>query len=350
MKQKRTTIYDIAKALNIHATYVSKALNEHSNISQEMIDKVKKKAAELKYRHNSSAANFRASYSKTCGVIVPKINESFFSNAIAGIEEVCAQNGHHLIICQSLESYTKEVEAIETLIRQNVDCIIISLSLETKNSNHLQEVLANGITLIQFDRYDESILSYIVKNDNREAAGRAVKHLLDQRYRRIAYIGGPEHLRIYIERKQGFIDTIREAQISIPYEYTCNISLRREESRKIALELLNGPNPPDAFFTASDFAALGVMQAAKDLNIPVPGKLGIFGFQNEEFTQYLTPTLSTVDQKSMELGALSARLYFSNLQNKEETGTSGNYKTEVVKCSLITNQSSVRSSKDPSQS
>lgn len=336
--KKRTTIYDIAQALDIHPTYVSKALNAHPSINAEMIEKVRQKATEMRYRHNSIAANLRTRQSRIIGVVVPKIDERFFSKAIAGMEEVCTQNDHHLIICQTQESYRKEVEAIETLIRQNVDAIIISLSLETRNSSHLQEALAAGIALVQFDRYDESILSMIVRNDNREAAYRAVRHLFERGYERIAYIGGPDHLKTFMERKQGFIDAIREADSDIPYHFTAGVALEREQAKQIALELLRRPMPPDAFFTASDMAALGVLQAAAELNIAVPDTLGIVGFQYEDFTQFVTPTLSTVNQKSMEMGRMAALAYFESVNNKHAKHKAN--EMQLVRCELVINRSS----------
>ena len=130
MRTKRITIYDLAKELGVSASYVSRALNNHPSISEKVKEKVRKKAAELNYKHNSHAANLRQGSSKTIGVIVPHINQNFFSEAIAGIEEVCFENNHSLIICQSHELFKQECLAIDTLIHQNVDCILISVSAE----------------------------------------------------------------------------------------------------------------------------------------------------------------------------------------------------------------------------
>src|SRR5215211_6297049 len=134
MRQKRVTIYDLARELDMSASYVSKALNNHPSLNEKVKESVRKKALELNYKINSHAANLRQGSSKTIGVIVPHINKSFFSEAIAGIEEVCFQNNHSLIICQSQESYKQECKAIDTLIHQNVDCILISISAETQSA------------------------------------------------------------------------------------------------------------------------------------------------------------------------------------------------------------------------
>jgi LacI family transcriptional regulator len=170
MNTKRVTIYDLAKELGISASYISKALNNHPAISEKIKEVVRKKAVELNYRHNSHAANLRRGSSKTIGVIVPHIDQRFFSDAIAGIEEVCFENNYSLIICQSHESYKQECMAIDTLIHQNVDCILISVSEETQSTAYLETVKKNKIQLIQFDRCIDTLDSYKVLNDNKEAS------------------------------------------------------------------------------------------------------------------------------------------------------------------------------------
>src|SRR3954466_5065060 len=157
MSSKRITIYDLAKELGISASYVSRALNNHPLISEKVKEKIKKKALELNYKHNSHAANLRQGSSKIIGVIVPHINQSFFSDAIAGMEEICFLNNYSLIICQSHESFKQECKAIDTLIHQNVDCILISVSAETKSASHLLAVKKSNISLIQFDRYIDEL-------------------------------------------------------------------------------------------------------------------------------------------------------------------------------------------------
>ncbi|HEY4198796.1 MAG TPA: LacI family DNA-binding transcriptional regulator, partial [Mucilaginibacter sp.] len=151
-KNKRVTIYDIAEQVGVAPSSVSKALNDQPNVSKKIKSLVNAKAKELNYIHNTNAANLRRGSSKTIGVIVPKINTTFFSNAIAGIEEACYENNHNLIICQSDESYIKETKAVDTLIHHNVDCILISLSIETGSNHHLQAISDHHITLVQFDR------------------------------------------------------------------------------------------------------------------------------------------------------------------------------------------------------
>lgn len=340
-KNKRLTIYDLANALGISASYVSRALNDHPTINDKMKMMVKMKAQEMNYRHNSNAANLRKGSSRTIGVVVPKINENFFSNVIAGIEESCFEHKHHLIIFQSEELFEKEVLVVEKLIQLNVDCIIISLSSQTLTFSHLEEVRDNNIELIQFDRTTDKIESHQIINNNEETAFKVVSHLLDQGYSRIAYIGGPEHLSIYKERKSGYLKALKQAGISIPYHFVTDNALTKENGLLIANELLRQKDPPDAIFTATDYVALGVLQAAAVLDIKVPETLGVFGFANEMFAEMVSPGLSSVEQFTHKMGKQAANYYFEQLEANTATRSS----KEMINCELTIRQSSLRKNK-----
>jgi LacI family transcriptional regulator len=315
--RKRATIYDIAKELDISPSYVSKALNGHESVGDAMRQRVREKAEQLNYKHNSHAANLRRGQSRTIGVVVPHINQSFFSDAISGIEEVCFAHNHSLVICQSHESYEKEGKAIETLIHQNVGCILISNAEETASTDHLRQIVKNKIPVIQFDRCLDAFDSFKVINDNRAVSCEAVRSLIREGYRNIAFLGGPALVKAFQERKEGFIAAITEANLSIPYNFIVDNVLTRERGRQAALPLLRLPNRPDAIFTVSDHQSLGVMDAAAELGISIPSELGVFGFADETFAQLVKPALSTIDQHSFELGRKAAELYFERIYGQD---------------------------------
>jgi DNA-binding LacI/PurR family transcriptional regulator len=340
MSNKRVTIYDLARELGVSASYISKALNDYPSISEKVRTKVKRKAVELKYRHNSHAANLRQGSSKTIGVIVPHINQSFFSDAISGIEEACFANNHGLIICQSHESFEQECKAINTLIHQNVDCILISVSAQTKSPTHLRTVQENEIELIQFDRYIDDLDCYKVLNDNEEAAYKVIQNLITEGYRKIGFLGGPMHLTTFKNRKDGYLKAIKENRLVIPYNFIVDDVLEPGKVVDIVTELLSLPDPPDAFLTVSDHQSLTILQVAESLGINVPTQLGIVGFANEAFTQIIKPTLSSVDQKSKELGRQAANLYFESIL--KNTSIVPMNKTEIICSEIIKRQSSGR--------
>jgi LacI family transcriptional regulator len=315
--RKRATIYDLAKELGISPSYVSKALNNHPSVSELIRRRVQQKAEELNYKHNSHAANLRRGQSKTIGVVVPHINQSFFSDAISGIEEICFAHNYSLVICQSHESYDKEGKAIETLIHQNVDCILISNAQETTVPDHLHQIRRNNIPVIQFDRCLDDFDSFKVVNDNRDVSYEAVRTLIREGYRNIAFLGGPERVKTFRDRKDGFIAAIAEAGLPIPYNFIVDNVLTRERARQAALPLLQLAHRPDAIFSVSDYQSLGVMDAAATLNITIPTGLGVFGFADETFSQLVTPSLSTIDQHSIQLGRKAAELYFQRIWQQE---------------------------------
>lgn len=340
MSGKRVTIYDVARELGVSASYVSRALNGHPATSQKVRERVRKKATELNYKLNSHAANLRQGSSRIIGVVVPHINQSFFSEAIAGIEEVCFENNHSLVICQSHESFAMECKAVDTLIHQNVDCILISLSAETRSYAHLENILAHHIELIQFDRCADHVDSYKVFNDDLEASYSATKKLFEQGYQRVAFLGGPQHLTVFKRRKEGYLMALRESGFSIPYDFVADDILDKEQAVKIAAGLLSSPHPPDAFLTVSDHQSLGVLEVARSMGIQVPEQLGIFGFANEAFTPIIRPSLSSIDQKSKVLGKATAGIYFDNILKGNEPTLA---KREVIiKTELICRESSQR--------
>jgi DNA-binding LacI/PurR family transcriptional regulator len=313
MSTKRITIYDLAKELGISVSYISKALNNQKGVSTRVREMVLKKAEELNYKHNTHAANLRRGSSRTLGVIVPHINQRIFSDAISGIERACAENNHNLLICQSHDSWEREKTAIETLIHQNVDCVLISVSIETKSTEVLQQILHHHIHLIQFDRCLDGIESHKVENNDEYAAYSAVKSLIAEGYKRIAFIGGPSHINLYRKRKEGFIKALKEVSLVIPDNFIIEELPDKQLAYHATTELLALPDPPDAFFTIADLQALGVKQAIEEAEKKIPQEIGIFGYANEPFSELIVPSLSSIDQKSEQLGYEAAMVYFETI-------------------------------------
>lgn len=332
-KSNRITIYDIAEQLNIAPSSVSKALNNSPSVSDAVKLLVKNKASELNYRHNSQAASLRNGKSNTIGVIVPKINSAFFSNAISGMEEVCTNHQHQLIICQTEESYIREKQAIGTLIANNVDCIIISQSMETTSSSHLKEIIKQQIPLIQFDRINSTIPCHHVVNDNKAAAYHATRHLINQGYKQIAFLGGSFGMEVYNDRKDGYLQALREHNIMVPYDYVLEHAYTQEKGQEIAKKLLTSAIPPDAFFTSSDHTAVGVIKATTELGLSIPDQVGIVGFANEPFAQMITPSLTTVDQNSRIMGIETANIYFTDLSKSSPSASKPIKKT--IPCTIV---------------
>jgi LacI family repressor for deo operon, udp, cdd, tsx, nupC, and nupG len=336
--KKRITIYDIAAKLNITASSVSRALNNSKNVNEETKNLVLKTAAELNYKRNTLASNLRMGKTKTIGVVVPRININFFSNVISGLEDATYAKGYNLIICQSNESHSKEINCVNTLMNQHVDCIVISVSMESNDYSHLKNVMEQGIQLIQFDRVAADLETLKVINDNEQASMEGVSHLIEQGYKRIALLEGPQNVDIFKHRKDGYLRALKEHGIAIDEDLIRGNVWTKELAAEATRELLSLPNPPDAIFAStSDYSALGALDVAKELSLKVPEQLGILGYANEAFTEITNPPLTSIDQFSFHMGKTIAELYFAEMDNTEEVVTP---KVISIKPQLIVRSSS----------
>jgi LacI family repressor for deo operon, udp, cdd, tsx, nupC, and nupG len=338
--KKRTTIYDIAQKLNIAASSVSRALSNSSHVNEATKKLVLKTADELNYKRNNLASNLRKGQSKTIGVVVPFINQNFFSNVIAGIEDASYQKGYNLIICQSNELESKEIKCVNTLINQHVDCIVISLAADSSDHRHLQNIIDNGIQLIQFDRVADELETLKVINDNEQASFEAVSHMIAQGYKRIALLEGPQNLHIFRQRKTGYLNALKKFDMPILDELIIENAWTKELGAKATRKLLSLARPPGAIFAStSDFSALGVLEVASAMGIKVPSELGICGYSNEAFTEITSPSITTIDQFSVYMGQTVANLYFQEMANKD---TEVVPKTISIKPKLIVRSSTLR--------
>ncbi len=342
MRKPHITIHDLARELNVSASTVSRALQNHPRISQSTRNQVQKLAARYNYQPNVVASSLRMGKSKTVGVIVPRINRNFFANVIGGLEEVLAASGFNLMICQTHERVENEITALKTLINARVDAVILSISMETTQDDHLRMLIDSGIQLCFFDRAIENINAGSVVIDDRLGAYMNVKHLLEQGYRRIIHVAGASHITIYRERKMGYLKAMDEAGIDVPPAWIMEMDLVLEGGESAFMAGLELDTPPDAFFCAGDFAALGVMQAAKRHGLRIPQDLGVTGFANEPFTAYLEPSLTTVDQKGGEMGRRVAEMF---LRNEVEHTPSERCEQIVLSPELIIRKSSLLNSK-----
>jgi LacI family repressor for deo operon, udp, cdd, tsx, nupC, and nupG len=333
--KKRVTIYDIARKLGLTASSVSRALNNSSHVNEVTKQLIVKTAAEMNYKPNTMAANLRKGKSQTIGVVVPRINQNFFANIIAGIEETTYQRGYNLVICQSNELHNKEIQCVNTLINQHVDCIVISVAADGSDYSHLQNVIDHNIQLIQFDRVAESLDTLKVINDNEQASANAVTHMIKQGYQRIALLEGPQNLNVFRERKAGYIKAVQQHGLPVIDELIIPNSWEKKEGTEKVRALLSLPNPPDAIFASrDDFSALGVLEVATGMGLKVPGQLGICGFSNEAFTEITSPSITTVDQHSVYMGNTIANLYFQEMDNAD-ADTARESKTISIESELI---------------
>ena len=306
----KVTITDIARELNITAATVSRALNDHPAIKEATKKAVKEAAKKLNYQPNKLASSLRLGKSNIIGVIIPSAEINFFGSVVHGIEKVANENDYNVLIYQTNELYEYEKKGVQTFLRSQVDGVLASISKDTINLDHYLEIKKRGVPLILFDRVSDALdVSSVVVNDY-VGAFEATRHLIKQGCRRIAHIGGQQHVTIFNQRLKGYIDALNVHNIPVNDDLIVYGKVSIESGKECMKKLLEEEDLPDAVFAVEDYTALGAMQAIKAAGKKIPEDIAIIGFANEAFGEYLTPSLSTVNQQTVYMGEEAARLFF----------------------------------------
>ena len=315
---KRASITDLAKQLSLSPSTISRALNGHADISEATKKRVWEAAKELNYQPNHLAAALRKGRSNMLGVMVPHIEGSFFPAVMHGIETVASKAGFNVMMCQSNEDVQREKNNIDALLNAQVEGIIISLARTTHDFQHFEKVRNQNIPLVFFDRMPEvSNVSGVVLDDH-QGAYLAVRHLLEQGYRRIAHFAGPQHLNIYKNRHNGYLHALQTFGLPHDEELMRFLpNMRQEAGAQAMRELLQLPAPPDAVFASGDVPVAGALEVLHELNIPVPGQIALAGFSNEPFTTLTTPRLTSVDQRGEQMGQSAVQLFLQMLKRSD---------------------------------
>ena len=344
MKFNQVTIKDIARELGISPSTVSRALKDHPDISVETKKAVHALAEKLNYQPNIVALSLRQKKTNTIGVIIPELVHFFFSTVISGIEDVAYQAGYSVILAQSNESYEREKTDIKALFNSRVDGMLISLSRETRNFDHIESIISKGVPIVFYDRmYNNPNTSKVIVDDY-VGAKEAVEHLIEQGYQRIAHLEGAPGLMISVDRKRGYVDALKEHGMEVKDAYIQECpSGSQEDGKRVTKKLLAMTNPPDAIFTNNDPMAVGAMMAIKEKGLRIPQDIGIVGFSNWSYGSLIEPTLTTVDQPGFEMGQEAARLLIRQIEagEKDQEPTP---ETRILKTKLIVRDSSVRKS------
>ena len=336
----KVRLLDIARELNITASTVSRALSNHPAIKESTKKTVRETAKKLKYQPNKIASSLRSGKSNIIGVIIPSAEINFFGSVMHGIEKIASENNYNVLIYQTNELYENEKRGVQTFLQSQVDGVLASISKEIINLDHFSEIIKRGVPLVLFDRAVDTLGVSSVVVDDYAGAFAATKHLVMQGCRRIAHIGGQQHVNIFNQRLKGYIDALNVHGIPVDDDLIMYGKVSIESGRDCMKKLLSLSAVPDGVFAVEDFTALGAMQVIKVANKKIPEEIAIIGFANEPFWEYITPSLSTVNQQTVQMGVEAAKLFFEAFKNKG----SANFKPAklVLQPELICRQSSTK--------
>jgi DNA-binding LacI/PurR family transcriptional regulator len=335
MKQ-RATIKDIAVKVNLHYTTVSRALRNHPDVQPATKKIILDAAKELKYQPNIHAQNLKTKQSRTIGVIVPEIKHDFFSSVISGIEDLAYEAGYVILLLQSNEKYEREVQNTKALITHDVEGLLVSISQETKNADHLRMFMQNGGSLVCFDRVCDDLVSNKVVVNDYDGAYKATQHLIERGYTKIAHLGGERGISITEARYNGYLDALKKNNLNIVDDYVYFGGFHELNGKDGMKNFLKLPETPDAVFAVNDPVAIGAYGAIKSRGLRIPDDVAMVGYSNNPVGSMISPSLTTVHQPAYQMGKMALELLFKQINNRND-----NYKPErkVLETSMIVRES-----------
>ena len=304
MPKQRVSLKDLAKRLGVSIATVSRALHSNPEIGKEMQNKVKALAKELNYRPNPFAQSLRSEAPKMIGVVVPNLVTHYYD----GIETEARKAGYSVISANSHESQADETRAIDNFNSLHVDGIIACLAQDTTNYSHFEEISEMGIPLVFFGRTCMSERFSCVTANGDEAAQQATQHLIDTGSRRIAFIGGPNHLDMVRRRKHGYLEALRENRLPIDRDLVACDRIDYDVAMKATLRMLEMPNRPDAILAFNDIITFAAFTAIKQKGLKIPEDVALIGFTTDVHSQYVTPRMSAIEDQSGLMGQTACQL------------------------------------------
>ncbi len=313
-QMERVTIKDVAKALNVSISSVSRAFNDKYDIKKETRELILSKALAMGYHPNPIARKLISKRSYNIGVVVPEFVNPFFPEVIIGIQHVLIREGYQVLIMQSNEMCTTELENVKTLVENMVDGIILSLTRETTDVDYYSHLVNEGFPLVLFNRVRDELETSKVIFDDYKWAFFATEHLILQGYRRIVHFSGPAGLGLSLNRTKGFQDAHRKYKLEVRKEQIIETGFIMEDGQKAVEKLITTGKLPDAIFAVNDPCAIGAMRTLRKYGIKVPQEVGIVGFSETKMAALIDPPLTSVYQPTFEIGETAAKLLLNQIR------------------------------------
>lgn len=311
---------DIAKKLNISRVTVSKALRDHPDISKAMKKKIIETAGKMGYVPNLIARQLNSRRTFTIGVVVPDLENSFFSYIVDSMIDYATEHNYHVILTVSREKEIIEKQNIENLIGMRVDGLLVCLSQETKDKHMFEIVRKMKIPLVFFDRAFDNMKFSRVVFDDKPGAVNSLNRVIGEGYTKFASFAGYKTTNIGKERHEGFIEALTKNKIPVRKEWIIESGFEMKDGYESFRKLNISGNLPEVIFTVNDRVALGVYKAVKEAGLRIPEDIGIFGYGFSEITDFFDPQLTVINQDPRKMGYEAARLLIEEIENDTRRG------------------------------
>jgi LacI family transcriptional regulator len=335
-QRHRTSLKDMAKQLGVSIATVSRALRNSPEISVELQEKVKQLAKQMNYRPNPFAQSLRKDAPKMIGVVVPNLVTHYYAAVLDGIEQEALEAGYQVISANSHEDSHLESKAIDNFMNMHVVGIIACLSQNTTDYSSFEEISRMGIPLVFFGRtcLPDRFSSVTANGD--EAAKMATQHLIDTGSRRIAFIGGPNHLDMVQRRKHGYLEALKENHLTIERDLVVCGKIDYQVAMDTTIKMLQGPHCPDAILAFNDIITFAAFSAIKQMKLRIPEDVALIGFTDDVHAKYMTPQLSAIEDQSELMGRTACQTLLQHIQ-----GDTNVYK-QIVPQQLVIRETSAK--------
>ena len=315
VNKHRTSLKDLAQELGVSIATVSRALRSSPEIGQDMQAKVKELAKRLNYRPNPFAQSLRKEAPRVIGVVVPNLVTHYYAAVLDGIEDEARKEGYSVISANTHEDTDSEIRAIDNFISLHVEGIIACLSQNTTDYSHFEEIANMGIPLVFFGRTCLTDRFSSVTANGDEAAFQATQHLIDTGSRRIAFIGGPNHLDMVKRRKHGYLEALRENRIPIDRNLVACEKIDYQWALETTSRLLSLPKEerPDAILAFNDIITFAAFTAIKQQGLRIPEDVALIGFTDDVHAQYVTTRMSAIEDQSHLMGQTTCQLLLKTI-------------------------------------
>lgn len=329
---KNINIKDLARELSLSVSTISKALNDSYEISDETKRRVLETAQRLNYVPNPYASSLRGRRSRNIAVVIPEVADSFFSLAINGIESVAKEKGYHVLICLTHESFENEKNILKEFQGGRVDGVLMSVSRETAQSDHILDLMSNGLPLVFFDRVCEEIETAKITTDDYESGYKAAEHLIKQGCDKIAFLGISKCLSISNKRLEGYLKALEDNDVQADPKHIIHCTNDAHQNDLLIKNLLQLHNTPNGIVATVEKLTTPVYKACASLDLNIPGDLKFVCFSNLETASILDPPLTTITQPAFEMGEAAAIILFKAL---EKTSFNLMGESQVIPSELI---------------
>lgn len=313
------TLKEVAKAAGVHTSTVSRVLRREEPAGgwSETAKRIRSLATDMGYRPNRIAAGLRTKQSQTIGVVMSRLTDGVIAAVCQAIEEAASAAGFQILLATPPDDVEAQLRSIKMLSERQIDGLIVS-SIHLNRPDMVQEIINTGLPSIAVNRHGGGTLPSVTVAD-RQGGLLATEHLISLGHRRIGIIAGPRHASTAWDRLQGYLDALRGAGITRDEELIVHTDFEVQGGVSGAHRLLSLESPPTAIFSVNDTAAVGVVGAARDRGLQIPGGLSLVGYNDIPLVAQLPTPLTTINSPAAPMGSIALQQLLRGLAGEEIT-------------------------------